>query len=82
MARKTVASAVSRFPKTPDPVLAPVPEAAGEQEAADRSQEASSSESVEMPWSLIEELGRLLGQALAADMRQFPNLADLRTSSA
>jgi hypothetical protein len=55
----------------------PVPEDAGGQEAADRCPDASSREPVEMPPSLIEELGRLLGQALAADIRQFPNLAEV-----
>jgi hypothetical protein len=28
----------------------------------------------EMPPHLVEELGRLLGQALAADIKQYPNL--------
>jgi hypothetical protein len=80
--RKKPASAVSIFPKTPHTTLGvPVPEAGG-QEAADRPQDASSPAPLEMPTSLIEELGRLLGQALAADIRQFPNLAELRASPA
>jgi hypothetical protein len=79
---KNVASAESTFPKTPTVPRAPVPEDTGELSAADRPQAASSPEPVEMPWSLVEELGRLLGQALAADIRQFPNLAELRTSPA
>jgi hypothetical protein len=73
---------MTRFPKPPTVPGASVPEDTGELEAADRPQCAYSPEPVEMPRSLIEELGRLLGQALAADIRQFPNLAELRTSPA
>jgi hypothetical protein len=36
----------------------------------------------EMPPELIEELGRLLGEALAADIRQYPNLAALKAADA
>jgi hypothetical protein len=32
-----------------------------------------------MPADLIEELGRLLGEALVADMKQYPNLAEVLT---
>jgi hypothetical protein len=57
-----------------------VPADPGAEEAADRSPNASSHEPVELPPSLVEELGRLLGQALAADIRLYPNLAALKAS--
>jgi hypothetical protein len=82
MARKRLALAVAPSPKPDTTLGAPAPEDAGGQEAAARPPDVSSPEPVELPPSLIEELGRLLGEALAADIRQYPNLAELRSSPA
>jgi hypothetical protein len=71
-------------PRTPQPVLGAIAlEDTGAQEAAGHNVPLSGVQPLEpheMPPDLVEELGRLLGQALAADIRQYPNLAEWKAA--
>jgi len=41
---------------------------------------AASSESPPLPEELIEDLARLLAEAIVADIRQYPNIAELKAN--
>jgi hypothetical protein len=50
------------------------------QNGAPEAPRAAVEAAAEMPTELAEELGRLLAEALVADIKQYPNLADIKAS--
>jgi hypothetical protein len=52
------------------------------QNGAQEASRAAGGAAPEMPVNLAEELGRILAEALVADIRQYPNLAQLKAAEA